>query len=473
MPTAHQRSLGAYYTPEHITTHMVNQLFNITPTSTILEPSGGDGAFITALLNHPTHNIKPHQITVHDINPNVANTITSHGVTFTHTDTLLPEHPPTPAPTHIIGNPPYLNKHSHYIRTHRTQLAHTYKNIGANDTYAMFTYRALADLAPGGQLIYLLSDTWLTLATHTRLRAHLLTHTITSITLLPDDTFGDANVRTCILNITKTPPPPEHTIAIHNHRHTPATTIHIDQTTIINHPRHVIAHTPETINALAVAANCPTRLYDHLDGGLGLHTGDNATYLQLITDTTDHTTINGTDWRYYHKTGGRQRWYAPVDHAIKWDPTSQQHYGIPASALAGTTADGHDRPGILISGISSQLTARRATKNALWESNKAFIVFPKNPDTHPPEFFTAILNSNWYTTYAHAINHTVSLQTRDIKQLPLLPFTDDEIRRLATLGAEAIADTRDGHTGEPAATTTINTIVNAAAARAARPTETN
>lgn len=69
----------------------------------------------------------------------------------------------------------------------------------------MFTYMALRQLALGGQLVFLLSDTFLTLGIHRRFRQHLLNYRIDSITLLPKGSFPQASVNTCIVETTKHP----------------------------------------------------------------------------------------------------------------------------------------------------------------------------------------------------------------------------------------------------------------------------
>lgn len=46
--------------------------------------------------------------------------------------------------------------------------------------------------------------------------------------------------------------------------------------------------------------------------------------------------------------------------------------------------------------------------------------FPKNPETYPPEYFIGLLNSASYGKILKLINHTYSLQIRDIKKLPMI-----------------------------------------------------
>jgi hypothetical protein len=115
----------------------------------------------------------------------------------------------------------------------------------------------------------------------------------------------------------------------------------------------------------------------------------------------------------------------PTEHCIKWDSSSVLKYKIPKT----TDVEGNAQ-GIIISGISSELSARLATPGALWESNKAFCFFPKDPKSFPPEFFIGLLNSKLYNSIARLLNHTVSLQIRDIKKLPFFCFSDPDINKI-------------------------------------------
>jgi tRNA1(Val) A37 N6-methylase TrmN6 len=101
--------------------------------------------------------IQPSQIDVRDINPDVQDQITPYGVNFSHRDSLL--HNPltdgsrtTGIYSHIIGNPPYLNKQSDYIKQNKKLLKPIYDEIGVHDTYAMFIYLCCQLLQAGGVL---------------------------------------------------------------------------------------------------------------------------------------------------------------------------------------------------------------------------------------------------------------------------------------------------------------------------------
>lgn len=481
-PLDRRRDLGAFYTPDHIATHMAALLPDLDANSRVLEPSGGDGALARAVL--ATGHVRPDQIDVWDTDPDVAPALAALGVRFAHRDSLLQAPPPADLYSHVIGNPPYLSKQSAYIKANRIALQRRYKTIGVNDTYAMFLFMALEQLRPGGHLVFLISDTFLTLGVHRRLREHLLhDHTLHRVTLLPADTFVGATVRTAIVHVSRSRPAADHHVAFIDARtsgdlETPAV-VAVSQAELLHSSGSVLTFDPAARAALRAAALCPP-LMSACDGGLGMFTRDNGQYLAVIDHPggplphrspdqplLDPADVDGNSWRPYHKRGGAQPWWRPAEHAVRWDAASVAAYTRPATSLAGEGPQGDPRAGIIISGVAQRLTARLATPGALWESNKAFAIFPRDPKAHPPAFLCAILNSAWYALLAHALNHTVSFQSRDLAALPLLPFTADEVALLERWGAESIEHVRSGRPLPVAHQGAIDDLVAAVAARVA------
>ena len=139
-----KKELGAFYNPEHTVDYIISRLDSFDETSKLFEPCGGDGVFVSCILKKKL--LKPKQILVWDINPKVKNTIKNLDVNMEIKDTLLQTvlgndlFGQSKRFSHIIGNPPYLNKQSSYIKKNKKTLKKLYEKIGANDTYAMFLY---------------------------------------------------------------------------------------------------------------------------------------------------------------------------------------------------------------------------------------------------------------------------------------------------------------------------------------------
>jgi len=448
MTNDRKKELGAFYTPQHTVDYMVSLMNGFNSTSKLLEPSGGDGVFVSAILKN--NHLITNQMTVWDINPDTQKTIAGLGVKSVIKDTLLETNlsdnllSKKDVFTHIIGNPPYLNKQSSYIKKNKGELKNIYSEIGANDTYAMFMYLGCKLLANDGQLCFIVSDTFLTLGIHKKLRKFLLeNYHIENITLCPSKLFKElgAMVNTCIIHIINKKPSNESIITINDCRENKigdyvGKIIKIKQLKFLDYPDYVFDFNGG--GKILDKLNKQKKLIEFLDGGLGMHTTDNKKYLAVIdydgerygnggiTNIMPYKEIDGVNWCYYHKKGGDAKYYSPVEYAIKWDKKSQSHYKSLNNLLKFK-----DRQGFIVSGISSTLSARKAKKGAFWESNKAMVFFPKEPQKYPPEFFIGILNSDIYNKIIKLLNHTSSIQIRDIKKLPFYDFSTNDVNLIA------------------------------------------
>lgn len=450
-----QKKLGAFYTPLHTADYMLSRFNNFDKASNLLEPSGGDGVFVSSALIKEF--LKPKQITVWDINAETEKNIKALGVDNVFIkDTLLETElndnllPYKETFTHIIGNPPYLNKQSAYIKKNKIKLKKVFNLIGANDTYAMFIYLCCNLLKKDGQLCFIVSDTFLTLGIHKKLRKFLLeNYTINEITLCQKDLFKDtgASVNTCIIYLRNKKPCHNDYIIFNDCRDNKigdyaGKKIKLEQEEMLTYPDYIFGFTGNV--ELLKKIGSFQKLTEFLEGGLGMHTTDNNKFLGVI----DYNGIQYADgglpkipineintggWRFYHKKGGNNKYYMPAEHCIKWDNNSISNYKIPK-----TININENRQGIIVSGISSELSARLATQGAMWESNKAFCFFPKNPKKYSPEFFIGILNSKVYSDIAKLLNHTVSLQIRDIKKLPFFEFKDKDTETISIISKKII-----------------------------------
>lgn len=464
--TGEEKKLGAFYTPKKTVDYMVGLLRGVYWNSTLLEPSGGDGAFVERALE--TGLFQSHNVTVFDINPEVK--AKDHGINFFVKDTLLDQTSieiishgiegrcsdcPGRKYTHIIGNPPYLNKGSEYIKNNKKMLQKVYKEIGANDTYAMFIYLSYFLLEDGGQCVFLVSDTYRTLGTHSKLRKFILSHfTIDRITICPERLFSPdgATIKTSILCLTKKKAPEDHYVKFTNCskiKHFNGPTVQVRQKTLEKMPDSVFCEWGYNIWRVISKMDCITK---YLTGGLGMHTGNNSKYLfdnnESVHENNDINAPLIPKFKYYHKRGGSEQFYHRVEHVAKWNRKSPKKC---YDSLVNVK-ENEGKKGFLISGISTVLTARVMQDGAAWESNKAMCFFPKDPDKYPVEFFIGILNTPVYDKICKIFNHTSSFQVRDINKIPLLPFTDEEIEVITNISKGIIKrlkkDQTYNYTGE-------------------------
>jgi len=446
-----KKDLGAFYTPKHAVSYMLDLLSDFNERSKLLEPCGGDGAFVSVILEKKL--LKPNQISVWDINPEVMDYIEKFGVTFVLKDSLLKTtfkeedlFNKIKKFTHIVGNPPYLNKQSGYIKKNKNKLRKFYDEIGVNDTYALFIYLCCYLLENNGQLCFITSNTYLTLGIHKKLRKFLLENfVIKNITLCPSDLFKDtgALVNTCIINLINKKPNKEDIISFNDCRDLEVGNYNgkayfINQSNLLNYPDYIFDFNGN--GKLIEKIEKFNKLVDFVDGGLGMHTTDNKKFLGIIDYNGVRYAKNGIQnivsidevkkgsCKFYHKKGGDTKYYLPAEFCLKWDEESIKNYKMPKNF----NLNDH-RQGFLISGVCSTLSARLAIKGALWESNKAMCFFPKDPGKNPPEFFVGILNSDLYNKIIKILNHTNSIQIRDIKKLPLFDFKTEDIREVTKI----------------------------------------
>lgn len=197
----------AYYTKSNpILEYMIGML-HLSPNDNILEPCGGDGAFVDKILEK----LPKAQISIFELNPSAVIELRKkyycqNNIFIKETDTLLDESILSCSPKYdkIIGNPPYGAKND----THKKRvLKEHYPNIYTKESYTLFLYACIRCLKENGELCFIIPDTFLSLHRHLSIRKYLLTNTrIKEITLFPSSFFpnvhfGYANL--CIITLEK------------------------------------------------------------------------------------------------------------------------------------------------------------------------------------------------------------------------------------------------------------------------------
>lgn len=422
---------GEVFTPPETVKFMVEKLGEINGKS-ILEPGAGKGIFVKELLRQ---GVKPEQITAFDTNPDFGKIYQELSINYKISDFLLHQNPIEFPELFdcVIGNPPYLSRHSTYIQTHKKSLLKRFKEVGVYDTYSLFIYHSLRFLKEGGTLCFIVSDTFLTIEYHQKLRQLLLkNYKLQEIISAPKNLFAKQGVNNspCIIVVEKKHLDTHHRVTFVDRLKSeqeygkPSRTRRLRQ-----HHFLKIKGYPISINA----DNFVTELFSSLpsinqvmEGHIGLHTHNNRKFIAAIQGTKlaekfakeGRTVIprsflshNGK-WRPYLKKGGEEQYYREIEEAIDWSPEAVTQYDIPKRGALFL------REGIIISGVSRKLAARYMPKGCLWDSNKAIGFVAKNSEVSI-WYLPGLLNSKLYNFLAKGVlNTTNCLQIDDIRRLP-------------------------------------------------------
>lgn len=197
----------AYYTKSAPILNYMTGMLHFRPQDSVLEPCGGDGAFVDKILEKsPSSNIF-----IYELNPVAAGNLRSkykkdNNVFVKETDTLLDSN--IVSCSHrfdkIIGNPPYGARSDEHKKTALNRL---YADLYTKESYTLFLYACTRCLNENGELSFIIPDTFLSLHRHLAIRKFLLTNTqIRELALFPSSffpgvNFGYANL--CIITLVK------------------------------------------------------------------------------------------------------------------------------------------------------------------------------------------------------------------------------------------------------------------------------
>ncbi len=411
-----------------------------------MDPCAGPGIFIKKLLES---GINKNQIFAYDINSNFKSEIEKLGLFFKEQDTLLALYPDSYNEfDFIVGNPPYLNKASKYVRKNKAKLRKIYGKINAHETYAMFIVNSIWRLKDGGKLGFITSDSFLTLSTHKKLRRFILnTCKINEILLAPKNLFSNQNVSTspAIIILTKCSGQKNKVNRDNNlmriiprinneeDYQSPPNVNQIKQFKYNFLPFNIF-YTDVDEKVIELFEKAP-KLEEYLKGFIGMHTHNNRKYIAAIEGTELAELFNNRNmkindsqnkfkiikrsglenikWKPYLKRGGADQYYRPIMEALDWSEEAIKIYDIPKNVP-------FEEEGIIISGVSSRLAARYMPRGCYWDSNKAigFIIKSKFVSIG---YMLGLLNSSLYNYLAKGIiNNTSSIQITGIHAIPFI-----------------------------------------------------
>lgn len=446
-PRGGAAALGAYYTPERTAAFMVSLLGpGLARGGAVLEPSCGGGVFLRALR---AAGVRPKRVTAFDLDPEAVAAARALGADARRADWLR-ESGGAARFRFAVGNPPYLNKASGYVRANRGWLRARFAGVGSGETFAMFLDAASRALEPGGRLAFLVSDTLRTLRTHARLRGSLLERfRLLAVARTPRDLFPDAAVSTVIVALERladgAPAAARRAGRVALLHRCESEADYADAARWGGVTQGEIEDLPGrpwiTLPLPSVMRLCREGrpLGELTRSHIGMHTRDNAARLAAVEGTplaeryrrrgrgriVPRAALDTPAWRPYLKTGGDADYVRDVEEAVDWSPEARAGYVMPERHL-------FDEPGVAVSGVSRRLSARLKPAGLRWDTNKVMGLVPRAPLT--AELLVGILCSDLYTFLAKRfLSESSSLQITDLRRLPvpeLRPRDAREIERL-------------------------------------------
>ncbi len=194
-----KRKLGSYFTKSEVITNYIVKRLELKNGLSVLEPSVGDGQFIKRLRDG-SYELN---ITVFDINPLCIKHIKKvyQDIKIENKNTLLDN---LGTYDRILGNPPYG---AFYTSKEKKLYQKLYPEINVTESYALFLVNCIKRLKENGILSFIVSDTFLCLNNHRKLRKFILDNCkIKEIFLLKTKLFPDIAYQyagLCIFTIQK------------------------------------------------------------------------------------------------------------------------------------------------------------------------------------------------------------------------------------------------------------------------------
>lgn len=192
---SNKKQLGQFMTPQELSTKIVSRL-KLDKNSKILEPSFGDGSFIIAIIDF----LLKQNISLNKILCNILYGVEIDPILYQKTINKIKEkYGKLPKNhnlinsdffevqfnikfTHIIGNPPFGGTIDYKYQNKLDKLyGKRYNTKIKKETYSFFTIKSIENLSNNGELLFICSDTFMSIKTMKGLRLFLQNSGFTKI----------------------------------------------------------------------------------------------------------------------------------------------------------------------------------------------------------------------------------------------------------------------------------------------------
>lgn len=474
-----KRELGAFYTKSNEIVDYIIKRLELEDGLSVLEPAAGDGEFLKGLFKFDMNL----DITAFDIDINCVKHLKSKfpNVRVEQKNTIKENQSSGLLAfskekwDRILGNPPYgaeisLKEKNDYMKI--------YPNLNVTESYALFIVNCINRLKEGGILSFIVSDTFLHLNTHDKLRRFILNNCkIREIVLLKTKLFPNVNYQyagLCIITIQKCNDKNErknNVLRFVNRINNIDILKKLEYTTPLTMPNFVDAELIKQenyvhfIDGIFYQAGIPKKLLelfmDHVkiveelvDCKTGIYCGDNTRHFKILktTQETDkfvkagYSTINedevvkkiltndekkngivGTPCFVPLMKGGSGRYYKKPIWFIDWSKNSLG-YMLKNKKARVQNSNYYFKKGICMSLINSNRQQARIMEEVIFDqSDNGY--FPK--DEKYIYFFLGFFNSRLFNyMLKKIINPTANATVNYVKKIPVLLPNQEQLNKI-------------------------------------------
>lgn len=427
---------------------MVNK---IDVNQKILEPCGGDGAFIDAVLN--INNVA--NIDTLDNNPSAVKNMKEkykkyNNINIWFGDTLFDEKLDQRINYYdsIIGNPPYGAWQS---VDRKKDLKNKYKNCYVKESYTIFLTRCIALLKEKGNLCFIIPDTFLYLHMHENLRKMLLTETmIKDITIFPSKIFPGVHfgyAKLAIINLQKISNMLDNKIKIYNRvkneqdfqNITNTKHFEITQEEVLNNKSSAFEFYNENID-IDELKKISSTLSDYADCVTGIYTGDNTRFIkrksEKVKNSKNYQNIDIKDKNYIPLIKGTSstayisddNWY------IDWSQEAINFYNSNKKARF-QNYEYYFKKGIAYPMVKSKNSKAILMENKVFDQSIVGI-FPK--DYKLLYYLLGFINTKLFFNILNSINPSANGSANYIKKIPFKVPNETIIKKITKLVKEIL-----------------------------------
>lgn len=475
-----QRIYQPFYTNSEPIVRFMLRMLDVQPGSLVLEPCGGDGVFVSALLEAgdvgsiDVYEIDPaaHAILVDkfDEHPQVS---VKYGDVLTD-ETLSCISSAGGSYDRIVANPPY-GAWQDYDK--RSLLKVLYPGAYVKETYTLFMLRALNLLRDGGRFVFIVPETFLALHRHKGLReALLLRSRILDVRIFPSSFFPNVNFGYSRLAIITVERCSERQQCLENRcriltgfrspeelntESAGLTNVYLRQDAVFAHPEHAFLLSNGPVSDLVAA---PALRIEHVaDCVTGFYSGNDMVHLRVAqagqSRSGKYREVRGEaicdepqlrDNILAGLDGPRQ--FVPImkGGGIKYHKPNLWYMDWSTEAVKGYRTNKKARfqnprfyfqQGIGVPMVSSKQITAALIDHRLFDQSIVG-VFPKH--LHLLAYLLAFFNTPTCNQLIRAINPSANNSANYIKKIPFIPPSTEELNRVTSLVGNILTEVRQG-----------------------------